>query len=98
MSLPMEFRDEVPAEINEAMAWYEGQEAGMGREFFEALREHLKELAERPEIFAVEYRRIRRAPMRRFPYVVYYRLELDRVIVVAIQHAHRNPRDWRRRA
>ena len=34
---------------------------------------------------------IRRAPVRRFPYGVFYEVELDRVIVLAFFHAKRDP-------
>jgi toxin ParE1/3/4 len=97
VSLPLAYREEVPGEINQAVAWYEQQRPGRGREFFSALREHLDFIASNPELYAVEYRRTRPAPMRSFPYVVYYRLESARITVVAVQHGSRDPRAWRQR-
>jgi plasmid stabilization system protein ParE len=35
--------------------------------------------------------------MRRFPYVVYYRVEVGRVFIVAVQHGSRNWSSWQSR-
>jgi plasmid stabilization system protein ParE len=51
-----------------------------------------------PELRAVIYRNVRRSLLRRFPYAVYYRIEPDRVAVVAIHHTKRDPRRWQSRA
>ncbi len=50
-------------------------------------------IRETPEMYAAEYREVRRAGLGRFPYVVYYRI----VEVIAVQHGSRNPRRWRYR-
>jgi plasmid stabilization system protein ParE len=40
---------------------------------------------------------VRRALVLHFPYCLYYRVKRDRVVVVAVFHAARNPTVWRRR-
>jgi len=40
---------------------------------------------------------IRRALLRRFPYVVYFAIEADIVVVVAVLPASRDPAEWQRR-
>jgi mRNA-degrading endonuclease RelE of RelBE toxin-antitoxin system len=35
--------------------------------------------------------------VRRFPYVVVYRIDDEQITVVAVYHTSRNPRGWRRR-
>ena len=47
-----------------------------------------------PESYAVVYRDVRRAVVRRFPYAVYYRIVSSRVIVTAIFHSRLEPRIW----
>jgi plasmid stabilization system protein ParE len=39
----------------------------------------------------------RRYLLRRYPFSVIYRIETDRVLIVAIAHAHRRPRYWKNR-
>ena len=40
---------------------------------------------------------IRRALLRRFPYAIYFAVENDTVLVVAVLHASRDPAEWQRR-
>jgi plasmid stabilization system protein ParE len=63
-----------------------------------ALEVVLDRLVETPDLYPTEYKSVRRAKMKRFPYVVYYRLVRDRIDVIAVQHGGRNSRSWRSRA
>jgi plasmid stabilization system protein ParE len=56
----------------------------------------LHPLADR-ELFPVVYKQVRRALLRRFPYVVYYLVERDLLEVLACVHGKQHPRTWRRR-
>lgn len=40
---------------------------------------------------------IRRALLRRFPYAVYFAIDGEIVVVVAVLHASREPAEWQRR-
>ena len=40
---------------------------------------------------------IRRALLRRFPCAIYFAIEGDIVVVVAVLHASRDPAEWQRR-
>jgi plasmid stabilization system protein ParE len=40
---------------------------------------------------------IRRALLRRFPYAVYFAVDGDVVVVIAVLHASRDPAEWQRR-
>jgi plasmid stabilization system protein ParE len=51
-----------------------------------------------PELPATIYRDVRRALVRRFPYAIYYRVEPERIAVIAIHHGKRDPRHWQSRA
>jgi len=97
MTLPIVYRVEVPDEINEAEEWYDEQRPGLGRQFRATLTGHLDTIVAAPLAYAVEYREVRSAPMQRFPYVVYYRVESDRIVVIAVLHGRRDPRTWQRR-
>ncbi len=98
MTVPIHFRPEAVDEIDATFQWYEEQRAGLGEEFLSALLDQLDRMQQNPEGWAVLYRKIRACPMRRFPYVIYYRVLPDRINIVAVQHGHRDPRAWRRRA
>lgn len=97
MNLPIVFEPEVEAEVDEAYHWYERQCRGLGEGFLAAVRAALDRIQLNPEIHAVVYREVRRALVRRFPYAIYYRIEPDRIAVVAIHHGKRDPKRWQSR-
>jgi toxin ParE1/3/4 len=98
MTVPINFRPEAVEEIDATIQWYEKQRVGLGDEFLSALLEQFEHIRESPEGWAILYRQIRACPMRRFPYVIYYRAQPGAINVIAVQHGHRHPRAWRRRA
>lgn len=51
-----------------------------------------------PELYALLWQDVRAAPIRRHPYVIYYRVLADRVEVFAVLHARRDPSEWQSRA
>jgi plasmid stabilization system protein ParE len=97
MNYVLVFRPEVQEELNEAYSWYESQKPGLGDEFLDCLDETVNLICQMPESYAVTYRDIRRAIVRRFPYAVYYRIVSSRVIVTAIFHGRRDPKSWQMR-
>jgi plasmid stabilization system protein ParE len=50
-----------------------------------------------PELYPLVLLDVRRAPVRRFPYSIFYRIESDQVLVLAAFHGRRHPRVWRER-
>jgi plasmid stabilization system protein ParE len=78
----LEILEEALEEAEEAARWY----------------------AERSETAAVGFAEeldaaynTRRFLLRRFPYSVFYRVDANQVIVIAVAHAHRRPGYWRSR-
>ena len=98
MSLPLAFHREVREETDAAYGWYEQQRAGLGEEFLAALESCFARIQHDPEMYGTVYRDVRAALVRRFPYVVYYRAEPERIEVLAVQHGSRDPSLWRSRA
>ncbi len=98
MSHPLIIRPEAEADLIEGRDWYEGQRQGLGSEFLMAVDEVFDRIREHPELYAPEYKSVRRTSLTRFPYIVYYRLVGETVEVIAVQHGSRSPRGWRSRA
>lgn len=98
MSLPAVFRPEARDEYDRAFAWYEGQRMGLGLEFEVEVELIVAEIAAHPKRYPVVLRDIREAPVRRFPYCVYYRVRQGRLIVLSVFHTSRDPGEWQSRA
>jgi plasmid stabilization system protein ParE len=97
MSHPLIIRLEAEQDMMEGRAWYEGQQDGLGVEFLTAVDEVFDRIREKPELYAAEYKSVRRAGLNRFPYVAYFRIVNDAVEIIAVQHGGRSPRRWRSR-
>jgi plasmid stabilization system protein ParE len=87
----------VDLDVEAAFEWYENERPGLGVEFLDELRAAYNRIADGP--FKCQELRggIRRALLRRFPYAVYFAIEADIVVVVAVLHASRDPAEWQRR-
>ncbi|MDX6614346.1 MAG: toxin ParE1/3/4 [Blastocatellia bacterium] len=92
-------RPEVDADLSEAEAWYEQQEAGLGREFLRAVRDTVDTLSSSPLIYNVRSKRkqVRWAYSQRFPYRIIFRVISDTVVIYAVVHIARHDRQWSKR-
>ncbi len=91
MTRPLAVHPDADAEIEEAAVWYEARRVGLGLEFMAAVDRVLHSVAEDAERFPTWRPPWRRAPMTRFPYVVFFEAEEDRVVVWAVAHTKRRP-------
>jgi toxin ParE1/3/4 len=98
MSLPIRLLPAAKAEFDAAADWYEQQRAGLGVDFVKAVREVLNRIAANPRLHGVVYQDVRKAVVKRFPYVVLYREEPGEVIVISVFHSSRDPSIWQSRA
>jgi len=85
-------RPEAANDIRSVYAWYEQISAAFAVRFIRRLDQAIVRAREWPLIYQAVYREFRRAPLRRFPYSVFYRAEEERIIIVAVLHQVREPR------
>ena len=91
-------RKRARADIAAAFRWYEERSTGLGHEFLRAVRVALASIERAPEQHQVALDDIRKLPLVRFPYVVYYVvLKRGRVSVIAVTHGRRHPKRWQSR-
>ena len=93
----VELRPAAAADVEDAAAWYESRENGLGYEYLEEVRTTLTAISENPERFPTVYRETRRALIHRFPYALFYRILTRKVLVVACMHSRREPTRWKLR-
>lgn len=97
MTFRVVLRPEARDDLIAARDWYERQRSGLGQSFTEAVRQLLANVADNPALYEKAHGDVRRARVRRFPYVVYYRVLTDRIEVLGVFHGSRNPNAWRSR-
>ncbi len=91
-------RPEAEAEVQQAFDWYEEQSKGLGLEFLRAIEACLSGVTRNPFAYAVvKVPNVRRAVVRRFPYALFYLVDDDAIVVIAVFNVKRRPIDWLRR-
>ena len=88
---------QVDLDIAAAFDWYDKEQAGLGREFLGEFRGTYYRVVNGPLKYQPLRSGIRRALVRRFPYAVYFAVEGEVIVVLAVLHVSRDPAEWQRR-
>lgn len=79
-------------EFEEAIDYYDGKREGLGRKFRSAIEEYFQRIAANPELFPKIQGEVRRAVVvHRFPYVIHFLVEKDRIVILSVFHTSREP-------
>jgi len=96
----VELLPEALTELHAARLWYEERRTGLGDELYHETLDVLARIGEAPGAYprwpgaeGPEFI-VRKAPVRRFPYLVAFEVRGDRVAVLAVAHAKRRPLYW----
>jgi plasmid stabilization system protein ParE len=81
-------------ELEDTIAFYETEQAGLGFRFKEEIKSSILRIKEHPEAWSIERGEIRKALLHRFPYKILYAIEKEKIIILAIAHQHRKPNYW----
>jgi plasmid stabilization system protein ParE len=89
----------LPAEeeMTEASVFYEAASIGLGSDFLDDLQRVVDDLREHPTLGYAVGHGLRRTLLRRFPFNLFYSIETDAILVVAIAHQRRRPDYWKDR-
>jgi plasmid stabilization system protein ParE len=82
------------ADIEAAFEWYESEQLGLGSEFLDEVRAAYARILDGPFKYQELRSGIRRALTRRFPYGIYFSVEDDLIVVIAVLDTARNPAEW----
>lgn len=97
MTLPIEYAVDVRQDVDSAYAWYEEQQMGLGERFLLAIADVVSKIQAHPRRFGRVRGDVRAGLARDFPFVIYYRLEETRIVIIAVLHGRRDPQEWMRR-
>lgn len=93
----VEFHPEAQDEFISAAQFYERETEGLGLDFIATVQRAYERLPEFPASGAPFGRRLRRLLVPKFPYGLLYRVEPERIYIIAVMHLHRRPGYWRSR-
>jgi plasmid stabilization system protein ParE len=99
MSKPPVFIPEARSDVAEAFRWYEEQSLGLGLDFLRCVEAALQSIQRTPMMYPVVHESYRRALVRRFPFAIFFELDIGRdcSVIYSVFHCSRDPRKWRSR-
>lgn len=92
MRYPVRYTPAAAAEVENGIGWYGQTDINQGAAFVQEIERTEVHLASHPELYQRVEGEIRRAVLRRFPYALFYVIEIDLVLVLACMHHHQKPR------
>ncbi len=97
MTLPVQFLRAARREFDDAGDWYEQRRAGLGVRFVAAVNYVLNAASENAERYPEAFGDVREGCVSGFPYCVYYREEMGKIVVISVFHTARDPAVWQAR-
>ncbi|MGA9527753.1 MAG: type II toxin-antitoxin system RelE/ParE family toxin [Terriglobales bacterium] len=88
------FAPAARAEVLDAEDWYETKQRGLGTRFREEVESVVFRLRENPHHFPAVFREVHRARLHKFPYALFFRTEINTILVIACFYGSRDPRRW----
>ena len=83
-------------EFDDSIAFYESQQTGLGLEFRASVEQVFQSIADNPDRFRKVNAEVRRAVVtRRFPFVVHFLIEPERIVILSVFHTSRDPKQLR---
>ena len=80
-----------------AAAYYAGRAQGLGEAFLDEIEQGLRRIQEFPRLWPVYEGEYRRYLLQRFPYGLMYRIDPEKIFILAVAHLHRHPGYWKNR-
>jgi len=95
---PVEYHPLAEQELTVAALYYEERAAGLGADFLTEVERTEAFLTQVPAAGRILSGGNRRVSLRRFPYHLIFRIEGDRLYVLAVAHHRRAPGYWQSRS
>jgi mRNA-degrading endonuclease RelE of RelBE toxin-antitoxin system len=93
----IEFHYDADEEMKAAAVYYEERVTGLGSDFLDEIEHGVNRIRQFPLLSSVYEDEYRRYLLKRFPYGMIYRIETEKIFIIAVAHLHRKPRYWKGR-
>lgn len=96
MSFSLRFETIALQELKQAARWYDECRSGLGQQFMDAVDQLIVRVLENPYAFpkSPNHALVRRAVMKRFPFIIVFVVHEQEVHVLSISHSRRRPGHW----
>jgi plasmid stabilization system protein ParE len=94
---PVELHPEADEEMRAAAHWYHVCQSGLGTRFLREVARTGTLIANHPEAWPIVSGTVRRCLVDCFPFGLLYRVETDKIFILAVMHQKREPGYWKNR-
>lgn len=91
------FHERAEAELDNAAAYYESRQQGLGLDFLREVYAAVSLLTQHPLAWSPISKNTRKCLVPRFPYGIIYQVKADHVRIIAVADLRRRPGYWRGR-
>ena len=85
------FTPEADDDVGVSYDWYESREPGLGEDFLRSVEACVRGIQRHPEMYPAAIDEFRRAPIRRFPFEIFYELTVDSITIYSVFHCSQDP-------
>ena len=95
--MKVRFLSVAEAELDEAIAYYEDKESGLGLRFFSEVMSSVDRIVAYPRAWPGISENCQRCRTKVFPYGIVFQKRDEEILIVAIAALHREPNYWKNR-
>ncbi len=88
----LKFHPDVEKDIQKIFTWYEEKQFGLGNDFLQTFYSCTELILENPFQYPKKYKDFHRYLLRKFPYIVYFIIEDDLIIIMGVFHHALDPK------
>lgn len=93
---PVVFLPEAEQEMLEAAICYHSKASGLAADYLSEVERAAQSVRESPDTWPIIEGGLRRRLVRRFPFGILYRIEPEKIVIVAVAHLRRKPGYWKK--
>ena len=96
-SFSIELSDEAEVDFDKSYEFYFEDSPKVADSYFKQMNISFENINHNPKSFSIVHKHVRKYVVKKFPFVVYYRIVDTIIQVIAIFHTSRNPEIWNER-
>lgn len=93
----IELSDEAEVDFDKSYEFYFEDSPKVADTFFKQMNIGFENIKQNPKSFPIAHKSVRKYVVKKFPFVIYYRIVDTIIQIVAIFHTSRNPEIWNER-
>ena len=94
MARKLAFHPSIPDDLASAVEYYEQISTDLANRFRDQVNRRLDEIGDHPESFPLDHAPVRFVKIERFPYIVFFTVNVFTVSILAIVHGRSDPTKW----